>query len=127
MSDEFVVNDKRLFSKDGAVNQSQDDEKEAQRGQEDDPCQCSSPLPPANFTGLVLGLATSAFINLGDDPTQDQKCCPPDLKAAKNAIDLLAVLQAKTKGNLENEEEALLNTILYDLRMRYIQLNNGKK
>lgn len=128
MADDFVVHDKRLFNKDGQVNpetaeESQDSQPaEPTREPEDyGPAQSGSSLmPPANFTGLLVGLATSAFIHLGESPDQTEGGAP-DLPAAKHAIDLLAVLQAKTKGNLEEEEEALLTTLLYDLRLKYVQ------
>jgi len=135
MADDFVVHDKRLFNKDGQVNTETAPEAEKMAGApsaepEAAPFGSSqaqsgpSTLPPANFTGLLVGLATSAFIHLGENPEQSQTA--PDLPAAKHAIDLLAVLQAKTKGNLEEEEEALLTTLLYDLRLKYVQAS-GKK
>jgi len=137
MADDFVVHDKRLFSKDGQVNPEAAEESptaEAARKRADpaeavreqvDPAGASL-LPPANFTGLLIGLATSAFIHLGESPEQDQGQSSPDLPAAKHAIDLLGVLQAKTKGNLEEEEEALLTTLLYDLRLKYVQASHKK-
>jgi hypothetical protein len=66
-----------------------------------------------------VGLATSALIHLGESPESASE--PPDLPAAKHAIDLLGILKDKTKGNLENEEEALLETLLYDLRLKYVK------
>ncbi len=131
MSDEFVVNDKRLFTKDGELNAGAPEtpkvEAEAPgsgpRGGAASPSgrNAAPAPPPADFTGLLVGLATSAFIHLGEDPEPGQPETQPDLVAAKHAIDLLAVLQAKTRGNLEPEEEALLTTLLYDLRMRYVR------
>lgn len=132
MSDDFVVHDKRLFSKDGQVNPEAVDEErdapaaEAAREPETGGQAASPPPPPANFAGLLVGLATSAFIHLGESPDQTESPGAPDLPAAKHAIDLLAVLQAKTKGNLEQEEEALLTTLLYDLRIKYVQASARK-
>ena len=132
MSDEFVVNDKRLFTKDGQVNPEAPDEAapEAPSAEEKsapfDPADSGLPLPPANFAGLLVGLATSAFIHLGESPESETPSGQVDLPAAKHAIDLLAVLQDKTKGNLEPEEEALLTTLLYDLRMKYVQARSKK-
>lgn len=129
MSDEFVVNDKRLFGRDGQANTgaaadsregpSQPAAEEAEPRQEAD--SVPNYLPPADFAGLLVGLATSAFIHLGESPEEGMPRGPVDLPAAKHAIDLLAVLQAKTKGNLLPEEEALLTTLLYDLRLKYVK------
>lgn len=139
MSDEFSVNDKRLFTRDGQVNP-EADKAEAEKSQavrHPSPEASNeegffpdgfSDLPPANFAGLLIGLATSAFIHLGENPDHDpnQGQGRPDLPAAKHAIDLLGILQAKTKGNLEEEEAALLTTLLYDLRLKYVQASAKK-
>ena len=129
MADDFVVHDKRLFSKDGQVNPEAAEE-ERKPTLDESPRErteaASSLLPPANFTGLLIGLATSAFIHLGESPDQGEGQGSPDLSAAKHAIDLLGVLQAKTRGNLEEEEEALLTTLLYDLRLKYVQASAKK-
>ena len=124
MSDEFTVNDKRLFNKDGQVNHEAaagDAPSGADQAAEKSKA-ASQQMPPANFAGLLVGLATSAFIHLGESPDPDAPKGKPDLLAAKHAIDLLAVLQNKTKGNLEQEEEALLQTLLYDLRLKYVKV-----
>lgn len=134
MADDFAVHDKRLFNKDGQINPEKGDEERGPAAAEPerieaDPAEgldAASLLPPANFTGLLIGLATSAFIHLGGSPDQGQDQVRPDLPAAKHAIDLLGVLQAKTKGNLEEEEEALLTTLLYDLRLKYVQASAQK-
>lgn len=130
MTDDFVVHDKRLFNKDGRINPEADEKEpgpspaEPERAAAGDET-TSSFLPPADFTGLLIGLATSAFMHLGENPDQ-QSQSGPDLPAAKHAIDLLGILQAKTRGNLEAEEEALLTTLLYDLRLKYVQASNKK-
>lgn len=136
MSEEFMVNDKRLFNKDGQVNDSKNDSKETladeqprtQTFPEPDPHDSSgSGQAPANFASLLVGLATSAFIHLGETSDEEGQKSEPDLVAAQQAIDFLAVLQAKTKGNLEPEEESLLSTLLYDLRLKYVQAAGQKK
>lgn len=133
MSEDFVVHDKRLFTKDGQVKpESADDpgpekgpveESAWSAGPETGPDPGSGTLPPANFAGLLVGLATSAFIHLGESPEEagDGPAVAPDLPAAKHAIDLLAVLQTKTQGNLTKEEESLLTTLLYDLRLKFVE------
>jgi len=134
MSEDFVVHDKRLFTKDGQVNPEsaedhRSDGKKAEEGSRPaGPDPSTGSLPPANFTGLLVGLASSAFIHLGESPEGDEETVPvaPDLSAAKHAIDLLAVLQAKTLGNLTREEEALLTTLLYDLRLKFVEACSAK-
>jgi hypothetical protein len=80
-------------------------------------------LPPADFATLVLSLGSSAVMYLGqDDQGQEQgKAPPPNLPMAKHAIDLLTVLEEKTKGNLTGEEQQILESLLFDLRLRYVE------
>ena len=126
MADEFVVNDRRFFSADGSVR----DEAPEQTAEkiEKSPKSESAPeeapkmaLPAANLTSLLIGLATSAFMHMGEAP-EGEVPQPVNLPAAQHTIDLLAVLQAKTKGNLEEEEDAILQTLLYDLRLKFVQM-----
>jgi hypothetical protein len=79
------------------------------------------PLPEANFLTLLLSLYTHAQICLGiiSDPVSQQP--QKDLPQAKYNIDMLEVIQEKTKGNLSKEEEQALEHILYDVRMAYIE------
>jgi len=136
MSEEFVINDRRLFGKDGQINAETQAEEPATRQDLDQsptagenertskpgPGLGAAPhLPPPTFPSLLVGLATSAFIHLGESPEPGQEPSQVDLPAAKHAIDLLGVLKIKTKGNLESEEEALLETLLYDLRLKYVK------
>jgi hypothetical protein len=68
-------------------------------------------------------MASSVMIHLGEH-SMDGKSPPPppDFPAAKHTIDLLGVLEAKTKGNLDENEEHLLKSLLYDLRIKYVTL-----
>ena len=83
------------------------------------------PHPEINFTTFVMGLTTQALMHLGEiaDPQHPQ---PPDLAAAKQMIDLLGILRDKTKGNLDSAEEQLLASMLYDLRMRYVEVSRQR-
>lgn len=78
-------------------------------------------LPPMDFTRFCLSLASSALIYMGetDDPETGAPQADPAL--AKQTIDILAMLEEKTRGNLTDAESKLLSTILYDLRMRFLQ------
>ncbi len=79
-------------------------------------------LPPADFKGLVGLLASQAIMGLGAVPDQSGKGVMIDLEGAKFAIDLLAVLEEKTKGNLEDEEASELGTVVSELRARFVQI-----
>ena len=84
-----------------------------------------SGFPPLDFSGLVISYATSALISLGATPDPETKqCIAPDLESAKQMIDTLALLEAKTRGNLTSEEEQLLTKLLFDCRMAFV---NTKK
>lgn len=88
---------------------------------------CPGPrdLPPVDFSGLVLSLATAAMTHLGvmADPTTGQQC-PPDLVLARHTIDTLGMLKEKTTGNLDDAERRLLDNILTDLRLAYVSLGS---
>jgi uncharacterized protein DUF1844 len=76
------------------------------------------------FLGFVLSLAHTAAVHFGDvpDPVSGQTI-PANLPAAQQMIDILALLEEKTRGNLTAEERQLLEQILYELRLRYVEAN----
>ena len=76
-------------------------------------------LPAIDFATFVLSLSHSALMHLGDAPDPSGRALERDVAMAKQTIDLLAVLQEKTAGNLSGEEERLLDQVMMDLRMRY--------
>jgi len=82
----------------------------------------SDELPAIDFATFVLSLSHSALVHLGDAPDPSGGPAQRDVAMAKQTIDLLAVLQEKTEGNLTGEEERLLDQVLYDLRMRYVEV-----
>ena len=78
------------------------------------------------FSSFVISLSTQAMISLdGIKGTQDSQA-QSDLPAARQIIDILGVLKEKTSGNLDPNESRLLESLLYDLRMMYVQLTQGK-
>jgi len=77
-------------------------------------------LPPVDFGTLVLSLGSSAIMHLGELEGPESGKVEKDLGMAKHTIDLLSMLQAKTKGNLTAQEDKLLESLLYDLRIRYV-------
>ncbi|MCX8111444.1 MAG: DUF1844 domain-containing protein [Syntrophorhabdaceae bacterium] len=74
-----------------------------------------------NFSTFILSLSTSVLVNLGElpDPLSNEK--KVDLTLAKHSIDVIEMLKEKTKGNLTEEEDRLINNILYDLMMKYVE------
>ena len=79
------------------------------------------PVPEITFSAFVYSLSTSALVHLGEIPEPISEKMDKNLPLAKQTIDILGLLQEKTKGNLTQEEENLLNSFLYDLRMRYVK------
>ena len=79
------------------------------------------PPPKADFLTLVASLAGQATISMGLVPHPITKAVQKDLRAAKYAIDLIAVLEAKTRGNLSVEEKKVLERVLGEVRMRYLE------
>jgi hypothetical protein len=79
-----------------------------------------------SFGTLVLSLSTQALMCLGEIPEGPGGEIRRDLVAARDVIDLLGVLERKTQGNLTADEQALLSRILYDLRIRYVQLSRSE-
>jgi len=80
------------------------------------------PESGVSFIGFVVSLAHTAAVHFGDvpDPVSGQMI-PADLPAAQQMIDILSLLEEKTRGNLTAEERNLLDQILYELRLRYIE------
>jgi hypothetical protein len=77
-------------------------------------------LPDIDFATFVLTLGTSALMCLGELPDPATKEKTADLALAKQTIDLLGLLAEKTRGNLEEAEKNLLESLLYDLRVKYV-------
>ncbi len=78
-------------------------------------------LPEINFSTFIVSLSSSALIHLGLAPDPVSGETRKDLALAKQTIDILGILKEKTTGNLTDEETQLMDSILYDLRMRYVQ------
>ena len=80
------------------------------------------PDPNINFPSFILSLAATAAVHFGDrmEPGATEQG-PVDLVAAGQMIDILALLEEKTKGNLTAEERQLLEMVLYELRLRFVE------
>jgi len=118
----FVIKDKRFSAK-------KEETPEPQAKKETGPGEASGedtftqegPLPEIDFTHFVFSISTSALIQLGEVQDPFTQKTAKNLPLAKQTIDLIGMLKEKTKGNLSPEEEKLIESVLYDLRMRYVK------
>ena len=86
------------------------------------------PLPPATFEFLILSLKAQTEMHLGMDHFGEEKDRPaPDFRIARHSIDLLAMLQEKTRGNVTMEEQRLVENALTELRFRFVQAMESKE
>jgi len=77
-------------------------------------------LGPVDFSTHVLSLASTALIALGKLPGPEGESHPLDLETARHLIDVLGMLEHKTRGNLDEAEQKLLQSLTYDLRVAYV-------
>lgn len=118
----YTVKDKRHFFDKGTEGKKPAKEKkEEPSAPKEEKRESYPPLPPVDFSTFIFSLNTSALLHLGEiaDPATGKK--EKQIVLAKHTIDVIAMLYEKTKGNLTRDEEALIEHILYDLRMRYIR------
>ncbi|MFH2009090.1 MAG: DUF1844 domain-containing protein [bacterium] len=83
-------------------------------------------MPPIDFSTFVLSLSQAVLLHLGELEDPETKQLTPNLAMARQSIDLLSMLQEKTRGNLTEEEAKLLENLLYDLRMKYVAVCRGR-
>ncbi len=83
-------------------------------------------FPKVSFSTFINSIAASVFVNLGiiNDPLTNKPS--KNMAAAKQTIDILGMLEEKTKNNLDKNEESLLKNILHDLRLNYVKAQNGE-
>ena len=79
-----------------------------------------------DFATFILSLSHSALVHLGEAPNPETNQVEKNVTLARQSIDLIAMLEEKTKGNLTGAEERLIGQILFDLRMRFIELEKSK-
>lgn len=125
----FTIKDKRIFSQDDAGKEQHDTtaqdtiRQDASAGTADDKAgqAASPPLPEINFSSFIISLSSSALFHFGEIPDPLTNTKQRNLPLAKQTIDILGILKRKTAGNLTNEESQLLENLLYDLRIRYVE------
>ena len=121
----FRVTDRRRFAAEVAA--SPDEPTRDDPPASADPSLAHDPFEPVSFSTFVLGHSTQALLHLGEMANPESGKVEQDLGGAKHLIDILGILRDKTKNNLEQDEERLLDSVLYDLRMRYVVLVRGAK
>ena len=78
-------------------------------------------MPKVDFSTFVMSLSSSALVHLGEIPDPDSGAYAVNIEMAQHTIDILTMLECKTKGNLELDEEQLLKDILFEVRIKYVQ------
>lgn len=130
----FVIRDKRHFDETGNIrpeesatppaDQSTGKPLQEEAGPGLDPRQEKPPEgapPEVDFIGFIISLSTTAMYHFGDIPDPYTQKREKNLAAAKQTIDILSIIQEKTRGNLDEQEKELLDEALYELRMRFIK------
>ncbi|MFA5179977.1 MAG: DUF1844 domain-containing protein [Syntrophales bacterium] len=135
----FVIRDRRHFDESGEVRQESEstpkEVKPAEASAEPSPPEQAGDdtmqdlaeenpdgyLPEVNFMNLILSLSTTAMFHFGDYPDPASGKAVKNPAAAKHTIDTIGMLKAKTEGNLDDNEKALIDAVLFELRMRYVK------
>jgi Domain of unknown function (DUF1844) len=126
----FTVQDKRRFSPDTGEARKDAPEETGTTvraaEQHDQPAENTrdtenEPLPEINFSTFVIGLSTQALMHLGEIGNPITGKVETDVSVAKQMIDILGMLKDKTRGNLNASEDRLMEDILFDLRMKYVE------
>ncbi|HEY2485673.1 MAG TPA: DUF1844 domain-containing protein [Candidatus Binataceae bacterium] len=128
----FTVQDRRRFSAEGEAKADGPEETRAPAAASAPEAAAAerrrdaAPEPPeepeVTFTTFMVGLSTQALAALGEisDPVSGARS--KDLQAAQQLIDIIGMLREKTRGNLDRDEDGLIEAILFDLRMKYVEL-----
>ena len=127
----FIIKDRRIFAQENQEIDKEKDKKESAKDEVKDQAQKETTpeerqepeihLPEINFATFIISLNASALVHLGviDEPATGKKI--KNLAMGKQTIDILSMMEEKTRGNLSKEEESMLKNILYDLRIIYVK------
>ncbi|MGH7247229.1 MAG: DUF1844 domain-containing protein [Pseudomonadota bacterium] len=144
----FKVQDRRRFSPEGDAKSESEDRSEGDKSEAAKPAEARADAarpgepepganqaanasdyshahdaePEINFVTFLVGLSTEALAALGEMPDPASGKHSRDLRAAQQLIDIIAMLGEKTRGNLDPNEQSLIEAILFDLRMKYVEL-----
>jgi hypothetical protein len=123
----FVFKDRRKISLDDQEQRPESREAPTRESTSEEQVKTESPregavpLPEVSFSTFIFSLSSSALVHLGEIPEPGTQKVHQDLQLAKQIIDTLGMMDEKTRGNLDGNEERLLKSMLYDLRMRFVQ------
>ena len=128
----FTVQDRRRFSPEtGDAREPSEDPEGSKdstrsaasetRGESTGDPETHEALPEINFSTFVISLSTQALMHLGEIPNPLSGKSETDIAVAKQMIDILGMLREKTRGNLDQNEDRLMEDILFDLRMKYVE------
>ncbi|MFP3927473.1 MAG: DUF1844 domain-containing protein [Desulfobacteraceae bacterium] len=123
----FVIRDKRSFDDSGELKKEEAEvaSGRAQSEQRAEPSEKDRgerpPLPEVSFSTLIMSLSSSALFHLGEIPDPQTGKKAKDLPLAKHTIDTIGMLREKTEGNLSEEEQKFVDSMLADLRMRFVK------
>ena len=129
----FKVADRRLFTADGDLRETEPGEPASHDvgipnlGASPEVASQSEENMPMTFEALIFSLSTTALLQLGMAPHPETGKQEKDLPGAKQTIDILEMLQQKTRGNLTTDEGQLLEECLYDLKMTYVKALQAAK
>jgi hypothetical protein len=124
----FTVQDRRRFSETGEARETPEESQGftiADQSKDSEPRNktesSQEPLPEINFSTFVISLSTQALMHLGEIANPLSGKSEIDVPVAKHMIDILGMLQEKTRGNLDDGEARLMEDLLFDLRMKYVE------
>lgn len=130
----FKVTDRRRFTQESEIKETEENrepekvqeeapasEKEPPAAEKAAPKMEEQPPRPLDFSALILSLANTALFQLGFIRTPESDEVEKDLQGARQTIDLLGLLEQKTRGNLTEQEEKVLKDTLFQLRMAFVE------
>ncbi len=121
----FKVEDRRRFSPETGEARGDSDqpvgEKPSRAERNTEGAAGEGKLPEISFSTFVISLSTQALMHLGEMANPLSGKVETDIPVAKQLIDIIGVLRDKTRGNLDSGEEKLMEEVLFDLRMRYVE------
>ncbi len=124
----FIIRDRRGAASTESASAPSAEQKPAASSQPSTAARSNAPAPglPVTFSSFVISLGSSSLMLMGEQLDPQQPALPVNLPQAKEIIDLLSVLEEKTKGNLTADEQTVLRDMLYALRMKYVTLASPK-
>ena len=127
---EFRVTDKRIFRENGDIRDESSEKHPQSESESGAPETADSRIPAAemppehgiriDFTSYTLSYYTQGLVLLGEVPNPYTNKKEEDIEGARHMIDILSMLEEKTKGNLSAQEQQLLESVLYELRMKFM-------